>query len=725
MPRKRSSCTPRRTGCPAYKNWDALLTAAVRKGMEDGKAPGDVQFWRYGSWHVVDIEHPLARLSAAGGRIAGTGPQPLSGDTTTVKQVGRDFGPSQRFTMDWSNVDGSTENIVLGESSDPYSAVLPRPVERLLHRHNLRAALYAGGCSRRRPATRCGWCHDATGPGGKRTGSRSASFPRRFAGPAVILAAAALATAPQAIWGNSCGHDFDFHLVSWFDALNAWRHGIAYPHWTPSANYGAGEPRFVFYSPLTWMLGAALASVMPWQLVPVALTFLLLAGTGLAARALAREKLDDFAATIAGCMALFSGYALFNAYERSAFAEFAGGVWIPLVLLYALRMGDTHAKQGAADASVRVSVWRSIAPLAVAIAGAWLSNPTVGVMACYMLAAVALAMLLLSRSLVPALRAAAGAALGLGLAAFYLIPATWEQRWVDIKQVTEDPGQTLENNWLFAVHADPSLALHDQVLRTVSFIAIAMIAVTLAALLVCRLRRRLPGERAWWMPLALIPFTVLLLQFPMSRPIWNLLPEMRFLQFPWRWLLVLESPLAVFAAAAIAPREPAHLWRRVTVGAAAAAVFVALTAWATTSLYQPCDDEDAVSGMLNSYRAGQGFEGTYEYEPIGSDISLIAMNLPEACLVSDPTIALGKPDDDGNLKWSAPQGTCRDTFAAAAGSRPEHLRIYAESAHAGYLILRLRSYPAWQVRVNGRTASSLPQRDDGLIAVPVPQARST
>jgi len=54
-------------------------------------------------------------------RRAGTGAHPQSGDTTTVKQVGRDFGPSQRFTMDWSNIDGSTENIVLGESGNPFS----------------------------------------------------------------------------------------------------------------------------------------------------------------------------------------------------------------------------------------------------------------------------------------------------------------------------------------------------------------------------------------------------------------------------------------------------------------------------------------------------------------------------------------------------------------------------------------------------------------------------
>jgi penicillin amidase len=104
-----------------YKNWDALLTDAVRKGMAQGKAPADVARWSYGSWHVVDVEHPLAKFLPTIGRMAGTGEQPQSGDTTTVKQVGRDFGPSQRFTMDWSSIDGSTENIVLGESGNPLS----------------------------------------------------------------------------------------------------------------------------------------------------------------------------------------------------------------------------------------------------------------------------------------------------------------------------------------------------------------------------------------------------------------------------------------------------------------------------------------------------------------------------------------------------------------------------------------------------------------------------
>ena len=108
------------------KNWDALLTDAVRKGhKENGKAPTDLDpHWTYGSWHVIDIEHPLAGFLPVVSRIAGTGPQPLSGDTTTVKQVGRTFGPSQRFTMDWSDIDGSTEDIGSRREQRPLQLML-------------------------------------------------------------------------------------------------------------------------------------------------------------------------------------------------------------------------------------------------------------------------------------------------------------------------------------------------------------------------------------------------------------------------------------------------------------------------------------------------------------------------------------------------------------------------------------------------------------------------
>jgi len=547
---------------------------------------------------------------------------------------------------------------------------------------------------------------------------------RRLIGPGMILLAAGVAIAPQFFRGNSCGHDFDFHLVSWLDAQNAWRQGVAYPHWTPSANFGAGEPRFAFYSPLTWMLAAALGLLMPWTLVPIALTFLLLAGTGLAGRALARQTLDDLPATLAGCAALFSGYALFTAYERSAFAELAGGFWIPLVLLFALR----DRKESSPDS--KISPWKraldgSAVPLAVSVAGSWLSNPTVGVMACYTLAAVALTVALLSRSWAPVLRATVSVVLGIGLAAMYLVPATWEQRWVDIHQVTEDPGQTLENNWLFARHSDPAMEFHDMVLHQASLIVVSMIAVCIVGLLVCWLRGRLKGWPRTWMPFAVLCVAVLAFQFPFSRPLWNLLPELRFLQFPWRWLVVLEAPMGILFVTAIWPGASARAWRRVVAAAACTFVFLGMTAVAGIVFWQSCDDEDAVAGMLNTYHAGEGFGGTDEYEPIGADNSLIATNLPFSCLVSDPDTVLGKgPGGDTPPEWDADQRSCEATFEAASydgRARFEHLRLNAFMPQAGFLVLRLRTFPAWRVTVNGQPAASAPARDDGLMIVPVVQ----
>ena len=554
-----------------------------------------------------------------------------------------------------------------------------------------------------------------------------------YIGPVVIFLAAAMAAAPQVLHGPSCGHDFDFHLVSWFDCLNSWRHGILYPHWAPSANYGAGEPRFVFYPPLTWMLGAALGLILPWQYVPVALTFLLLAATGLATRALARQMLTDGAATLAGCATIFSGYALFTAYERAAFGELAGGCWIPLLLLFALRECNVshpfrteREKDGAPTLlkhNPRSSICRraldgSAAPLALVLAGCWLSNLPLGVMACYLLAAIAVTAALLARSWTPILRGALAASLGLGLTAVYLLPAVAEQRWVDIRQATDDPGERIENSWLFARHADPALADHDTVLLKVSIIAASMIAVALIGLLVCWGRGKLSDARRWWIPLALIPLAVLFLQFPISLPVWNLLPKLRYLQFPWRWLVVSEASMALFFAAAV---WPARRWLRVAVVALCATFFLIATAFVAKDFYQACDDEDAVAPMISVYSSGAGFLGASEYAPPGADNTLIPPGLPAACLVTDPATILGwSPGGqvEAPLVWKEDQHSC-DATPAWQLDQPEHKRLSALVPHAGFLILRLREYPAWRIVVNGRLIASLRHRDDGLIAVPV------
>jgi hypothetical protein len=533
---------------------------------------------------------------------------------------------------------------------------------------------------------------------------------RRVPGTLVILLAAALATLPQRVEGYSCGHDFNFHLLSWIEVWQSWLHGLFYPHWAASPDYGAGEPRFVFYPPLTWLLGAALLRFSGWVSATLLIVFLPLAGTGLATRALALQLLDDGAATLAGCISIFSGYTLFTAYERSAFGELTGGFWIPLLLLFALRDRNSNAKPlaRALDGS---ALW-----LALVLAGAWLSNVPLGIMACYLLAAVAVVAALLRKSWSPVLRAAVSTVTGLCLASFYLVPATWEQKWVDVKDAISDPGSRIENSWMFARHSDPALDLHDTVLLKVSIIAASMLAVAFAGLVVARLRGRLSARREWWLVLAIIPVAILLLQFPVSLPLWNLLPKLRMLQFPWRWLVALEAPMAILLAAAL---WPLRLGLRIAVGFIFSVLFLVAADFAGLSFHQKCDPEDTIASVWQVYHSGAGFEGDEEYGPPGTDDSLIPTGLPGACLVADPEIALATPDPDTNPVWDPRGHICKATYSASWLS-PEHLRVTGSITQPGYLVLRLRSYPAWRVTVNGHPAPLADQRDDGLMVVAVP-----
>jgi penicillin amidase len=118
--------TPARWLPSAYPTWDDFLAAVVLRGLRNAHAPRDLATWQQGSAFPLDIKHPifshatlLARLLL--GVPTGAGPQSQSGDLTTVRQSGRAFGPSERFTAGLSDPDRTTLNLVLGQSGNPAS----------------------------------------------------------------------------------------------------------------------------------------------------------------------------------------------------------------------------------------------------------------------------------------------------------------------------------------------------------------------------------------------------------------------------------------------------------------------------------------------------------------------------------------------------------------------------------------------------------------------------
>jgi 6-pyruvoyl-tetrahydropterin synthase related domain len=497
----------------------------------------------------------------------------------------------------------------------------------------------------------------------------------------LVASAAIVAAGTLIVRGNSCGHDFDFHLLSWMEVARAWHAGLLYPHWVQEANFGAGEPRLMFYPPASWLLGGLLGTISGWHAAPVLFVLLALVGAGGSMYLLAREWANPAIATFAACVYLANPYAMFVAYERSALGELLAGAWLPLMVLFALR--------------TRLS----IAPLGLSVAALWLTNSPAAVMGSYLLAILALGMWIAEGRLWPALRAAGGMALGLGLAAFYIVPAAFEQRWVQINRAIM-PGMRVEDSFLFAHTGD---AFHDQVLRTASWILVGEFAVAFFAAYFAW--KRQPGVPARMALTAVLPI-ILLLQLPISEPLWTHAPHLKFLQFPWRWLLALSLVACVLMAMAL-KRVPVVL----------PILLVAMAIGGGLLFFQPCDDEDAVSAQVAAFRLGQGTEGTDEYTPIGADNASIQQHLP---LVR---VLRGAQDDTAdstlgdNPEWKP--GDAGSAIVDARRPDGEHWLVRITTPERGYAVLRLMDYPSWRVTVDGKPAPGRPIREDGLMAVPL------
>ncbi len=97
-------------------NYDELVTTALERALI--KAPKRIDSWKWGAQNTVTIQNRvLSKLPLVGG-WTGPGENPQSGNGYTVKAVGSNYGPSERLTVDLSNLDASTLNVVTGQSGN-------------------------------------------------------------------------------------------------------------------------------------------------------------------------------------------------------------------------------------------------------------------------------------------------------------------------------------------------------------------------------------------------------------------------------------------------------------------------------------------------------------------------------------------------------------------------------------------------------------------------------
>jgi len=487
--------------------------------------------------------------------------------------------------------------------------------------------------------------------------------------PFLAIATAAFITEiPFFFRGTPSGHDVEFHLYSWLEVLAQWKHGILYPRWAALAHFSFGEPRFVFYPPASWTLGSAISAIVPWTIASPVYIWIVLVLAGASTFLLARRWFGQRDAIFAAAIYAVNPYHLVIVYWRSAFAELLASCLVPLLVLFVLKAADGER--------------RALVPLGVVLAAAWLTNAPAAVMIHYSLCLLALFFAWRRRSARLLAVAAAAVALGACLAAFYLLPAIYEQRWIDIAQAVS-AGSRPADNFLFIHSTD---ADHDAFNRIISWIAVLEMAVVLGAVAKARLWQ--DTRRDVWNALLSWAVACSVLMFPASLFLWKVLPKMQFMQFPWRWLLCLSMVFCTFVTVAMR-----RWWLRGIV--VVASILVIMVAW--NRVQAPWWDNAAdLREMQDNMATGVGYEGTDEYTPLGADPSVVDKDARKV------TVDGPARGDIRVQRWDA-----------------ESKVFTVQMSAADQIALRVFAYPSWHVLVNGVRVQTSAREATGQMLIPV------
>jgi len=372
------------------------------------------------------------------------------------------------------------------------------------------------------------------------------------------------------------------YLQSFSKALGE---GDLFPRWTDRSNDDLGAPMFVFYPPLTYY-GASLALVVTGSVVAAFKLYLvaLALASALAFYALARDWIGaGTPAALAATVYLLLPYHVLDMYQRFALAESTAFVFLPLVPLFARRV-------------YRMGRGRDLGGLALAWAGLLFTH----LISAFMLALFLLPWLVWEgRVRLRGLwRPLLGLVCGAALAAPFWLPALLEREHVNLAWAREMPNGDYRINFIFRDEVLPGLGIKDPVKPHVLRSAHAQLLLAAIAWWIAR-RRVAADRRGTIAALGLGCLATYLLQLRISTPLWELVPELPTIQFPWRFqtLMVLVTALLVGFALDGLARGGGGWWRRpreaLALGVLLAALALDLSLASQTTRLKPFDFDES------------------------------------------------------------------------------------------------------------------------------------
>ncbi|HEY4046703.1 MAG TPA: hypothetical protein VGM27_07545 [Acidobacteriaceae bacterium] len=488
--------------------------------------------------------------------------------------------------------------------------------------------------------------------------------------PAFLLLAA-VPVIPYAIWGYS-GHDYAIHLTMWMELRNAWLHGEFVPGWCPLANFTLGSPRFCFYPPLSFLLGTLLSFIVPFRMAAAFFVWIVIFASGLSMYKVSGYFLLPEDRLAASVLYMLSPYLLFTALVRYAAAELLTLAWTPFVLLCFYR--GIWAKEK------RATVW-----LGCLFAMSWLANIPATIVLFYVLLVVAGIAAARQRALSPILHYFMAQFVGFMLAAFFLVPTYFEQKWISSAAVARPD---LRFFFLF----EPLWHFNGGSRFLLGFWAIACVEIAIVGACAYRMRKALAADspQRTWLELAVAAFAF---QLPVSIPLWRHLPELIFAGFPFRFLSVMGAAFPLLLLARGTPRSlrvPAYCLLCVT------ALFPVLV-YATEGVKHP---NPRFSEAIARWQ--KGYVEMAEFMPAGT-------TRPEA-----PTVDLASIQVDES-------GADCKAYIDSASRMPRAFSV--DSTEPCRVRLALYYYPYWRALDEAGKRLPLGRTPEGLVTITVPPGR--
>lgn len=519
--------------------------------------------------------------------------------------------------------------------------------------------------------------------------------------PFLIFLLATPALTP--LLGSNLMRSFDglLHLHRLIQLDRLIKEGVLFSRWAPDLVFGYGYPLFNFYSPLSYYLPVTLhlfgiPLIRAFNL-SMALGVLL---SGAALYLFLKETFGERAALLGAVAYMYAPYHLYQNFERGGLPESLALPFFPLILWAFHRLATSGQRR-----------YLTVAALSY---GGLILVHNVSAMLFTPLLLLYLAFLPLRREV--AWMAVAALALGLGMAAFFWLPALAEREAIQVDRLITPPDFDFHNYFpsLGQLFSPPPPAdvgrMNPDVPNTLG------LTHSLLALLALFALWRPKGEgvrfHVGYSFLALLG--LIFMTQPLSTPLWEHLPFMAYLQFPHRFLGPASFFVALLVGAAIHPllagkglSSPAFL---------ALTFAIALILVSSLSPLYPHylppfpQGPSLVTMMASEHETGAiGTTASGEYLPVWVEW------IPKASPL-EGFYRSGSPIDRVDHATLPPGSELRESLF-----RPTSAFLSLYTPHPFQLTFQSFYFPGWAAYIDGTAVPIAPTPGFGLISFSVPE----